>query len=90
MRVSYQESFSALDSHLVSWILNNEAYLIDSQGERVENGGFETTHRTEDEIGVAYFFDAEQGLKDYQFIYKTPSTIYRLPVRYELKELLLP
>jgi hypothetical protein len=90
VRVSYQESAGAFDSYLVSWILNNEAYLIDSQGERVENGGFETTSRTENEIGVAYFFDVAGGLGDYKFVYKTPGTIYQLPVEYTLKALRLP
>jgi hypothetical protein len=90
VRISYEESEGAFDSHLVSWILNNEAYLIDSKGERVENGGFETTSRTESEIGVAYFFDVAGGLGDYKFVYKTPSTIYQLPVEYELKGLALP
>jgi hypothetical protein len=90
VRVSYQESTGAFDSHLVSWILNNEAYFIDSKGERVENGGFETTSRTENEIGVAYFFDVAGGLGDYKFVYKTPSTIYQLPVKYTLKALQLP
>jgi hypothetical protein len=90
VRVSYAESTGALDSHLVSWILNNEAYFIDSKGVRVENGGFETTSRTEGEIGVAYFFDVAGGLGDYKFVYRTPSTIYQLPVKYELKALQLP
>jgi hypothetical protein len=90
VRVKYQEAFSAFDSHLVSWILNNEAYLVDSKGERVENGGFETTNRGENEIGVAYIFEAEQGLAGCKFVYQTASTIYRLPVQYELKELKLP
>jgi hypothetical protein len=90
LRVKYEEPFDALDSYLVSWILNNEAYLTDPKGARVENGGFETTHRTEDEIGVAYFFEVEKGLDGHKFVYQTPGTIYRLPIDYELKELFLP
>jgi hypothetical protein len=89
-RVSYEESKGAFDSHLVSWILNNEAYLSDRKGARVENAGFETTSRSEDEIGVAYFFDVGGGLEGYKFVYKTPSAIYQLPVEYELKALQLP
>ncbi|MEX2138252.1 MAG: hypothetical protein WD894_03270 [Pirellulales bacterium] len=90
VRVKYAETFNAFDSHLVSWLLNNEAYLVDSKGARMENGGFETTNRTEDEIGVAYFFEVEQGLAGHKFVYQTPSTIYQLPVQYELKDLELP
>jgi len=90
VRVKYSETFNAFDSHLVSWLLNNEAYLLDDKGERIENGGFETTNRTEDEIGVAYFFEVEQGLAEHKFVYQTPSTIYQLPVQYELEVLDLP
>jgi hypothetical protein len=90
LRVKYIEAFNALDSHLVSWMLNNEAYLTDKSGKRVENAGFETTHRSEDEIGVAYLFDAAGGLAGHTFVYRAPSTIYELPVKYELKDLELP
>jgi hypothetical protein len=90
VRVKYAETFNAFDSHLVSWLLNNEAYLLDDKGKRIENGGFETTNRTEDEIGVAYFFEVPQGLAGHKFVYQTPSTIYQLPVQYELTDLELP
>ena len=90
VRVKYAETFNAFDSHLVSWLLNNEAYLLDDKGKRIDNGGFETTNRTEDEIGVAYFFEVQQGLGGHRFVYQTPSTIYQLPVQYELNDLELP
>jgi hypothetical protein len=90
IRVKYVQAFNAFDSHLVAWILNNEAYLLDAKGEKIENAGLETTHRAEDAIGVAYLFEAPQGLAGCKFVYHTASTIYRLPVRYELKDLALP
>jgi hypothetical protein len=90
IRVKYDQAFNALDSHLVGWMLNNEAYLLDEKGERVENSGFETTHRSEEEIGVAYLFEAAAGLAGHKFVYHTPGAIYRLPVRYELNDLPLP
>jgi hypothetical protein len=90
IRVKYDESFNAFDSHLAGWILNNDAYLVDSKGMRVDNAGFETTNRSENEIGVAYFFDVQGGLDGHKLMYHTPATIYRLPVKYELKDLVLP
>jgi hypothetical protein len=90
IKVKYEESFNAFDSHLAGWILSNDAYLVDAKGMRVENAGFETTNRSEDEIGVAYFFDVEGGLDGHKLMYHTPGTIYRLPVAYELKDLVLP
>jgi hypothetical protein len=90
IRVKYEQAFNALDSHLMSWLLNNEAYLLNDKGEKVENAGFETTQRSEEEIGVAYLFEAPGGLGGHRLVYHTPSTIYRLSVDYVVKELPLP
>jgi hypothetical protein len=89
VRVRYAESENALDSHR-GWIYNNEAYLLDPQGERIEDIGMQTFRQTQDEVGVSYLFDRELGLEGCKFVYKTPASLVNLPVEYELADIPLP
>lgn len=89
MRLRLDDPQNSLESHR-GWVFNNEAFLEAPDGSRIDHAGFETTRQTEDEVGVAYFFDLEEGIKGHTFVYKTPSVIMSLPVEYELKDLPLP
>lgn len=72
------------------WIYANPAYLITPGGERVDYAGLEAYRSTQEEIGLSYKFEAKDGLKGYQFIYESPSSISTIPVKYELKGIELP
>jgi hypothetical protein len=87
--VRFDESNNALESHR-GWILNNPAYIVDSDGNRVEKAGLETTRQGESEIGVSYLFDLEQGLDGCRLVYETAALIIRMPVKYEVKDVELP
>jgi len=89
LRVRFEEAEGALESHL-TWVLDNEAYLLDPQGERIEIAGLESRGQRQNEVSVAYLFAHEGGLKDCKFVYKTPTSIVRQTVNYELKDLPLP
>jgi hypothetical protein len=89
VRVRFDQAANALESHR-GWVYNNEAYLLDPQGQRVDHVGMQATLQREDEVGVAYLFDREQGVKGCKFVYRTPTTIVQLPVQYELKDIELP
>ncbi|MCA9184817.1 MAG: hypothetical protein KDA99_04335 [Planctomycetales bacterium] len=87
--VQFDEASGALESHR-AWIYSNEAYLINPQGERVENAGFETTRQLPSEIGLSYKFAVAGELEGYRFVYRTPAGIMRIPVEFELKDIPLP
>lgn len=89
MRVRFDEAAGALESHR-GWIFQNEAYLLDPQGERLENLGMEVTRQEENEVGVAYLFDRPEGLQGCKFVYKTPILLLRHDVDYEITGLPLP
>lgn len=89
VRVRFDEAGDALDSHR-GWILTNEARLEDADGKPVDNAGLETTHRTEKEIGIAYFFELEQPISKYTFVYKTPGLLISKDFAYEIKDIELP
>ncbi len=89
IRVRFDDAGEALESHR-GWIFSNEAYLLDADGQRIDNIGLETTRQLPNEVGVAYLFDIPGGLDGYKFVYETPALILRTSVPYELKDLPLP
>lgn len=89
VRVKFDDPGDALDSHR-NWVYTNEAYLLDANGQRVENFGMQAFRQARDEVGVAYLFDGEVGLAGCKFAYRTPVVIVNMPIEYELKGLELP
>jgi hypothetical protein len=89
VRVQFDEASGALESHR-GWVFNNPAYLEGPDGKQIDNDGFETTRRTETEIGLAYLFDLEKPPSDLTFVYKTPSTIISTSFDYQFKAIELP
>jgi hypothetical protein len=87
--VRFDKAAGALESHR-GWVFNNEAYLETKDGQRINYDGFETTRQTEQDVGMAYYFDLEKGPQGLTFVYKTPSVVTLLPVEYEIKDLPLP
>lgn len=90
LRVVFAEGSNALESFR-NWISNNEAYLVDKSGQRLENLGHELSGRDGNEVGLRYLFDPDrEEIGSYKLVYRTPAMIVRLPVEYELKDIELP
>jgi hypothetical protein len=89
VRVRYEDAADALESHR-GWIYGNEAYLLDAKEQRLTSVGFQPTHQSESEAGMAYLFELPKELTSYKFVYKTPAAILRMPVEYELTDIPLP
>ena len=89
MRVALDEDNDALQSHR-GWVFQNVSYLVGTDGEPIDNAGFETTLQTRNEVGVAYLFDLPDGVEGLSWVYETPAAIVELPVEYELTEIELP
>jgi hypothetical protein len=89
VRVRFDRADIALESHR-NWVYNNEAFLLDPDGQRVDHDGMQATLQREDEVGVAFLFDRPEGLEGCRFVYRTPVVIVALPVVYELSEIPLP
>lgn len=89
VRVRFDKADNALESHR-GWIYENKAYLLDPAGQKVDDVGIETYRQAADEVGVAYLFVREEGLKGCKLVYETPVLIMKMPVEYELKDIDLP
>lgn len=89
VRVRFDKADDALDSHR-GWVYDNEAYLVDPQGQQMDNAGLQAYRQEADEVVVAYLFDYEGDLDDCKLVYKTPVLIVKMPIEYELKDIELP
>lgn len=89
MRVRLEEPGDSLASHR-GWIFQNPAYLVNKDGERIENAGFETTLQNETEVGATYLFDVPEGEQGLKWVYETPAAIVEMPVPYEMRGIKLP
>jgi hypothetical protein len=90
MRVAFAKASNALESHR-GWIYNNECYLTDPKGNRIDNSGVEATLLADNEVGLSYKFDLENGTPaGHKFVYRTAAAIIRVPVEFELKGIDLP
>lgn len=89
MRLRFDDASNALESHR-GWVFSNQAYLLDSNGEKIPNAGLESTGKSDNEVGVAYLFAVDNGLKGHKFVYETPASIIRQKVVYEVQDISLP
>lgn len=89
IRVRFDDASNALESYR-GWINRNQAYMVAPDGERISPAGSETTLQADNEVGIAYLFDREEGLTGCRFRYETPALIIQMPVKYELKNIELP
>jgi hypothetical protein len=89
MRLSLDKSNPALESHR-DWVAQNKSYLVDKDGQTIDNAGIEVTRQTRNEVGVAYLFDLPDGVEGLSWVYETPAAIVELPIEYEIKDIELP
>ncbi len=85
----YEDSANALESHR-GWMFRNDAYLLDSDGHRVEQGGYQSLQRRESEFAIAYMFVIDRPVSSYSFVYKTPALLLSQEIKFELQNIALP
>ena len=89
VRLRYDDAGDALESHR-NWVLENEAYLEDGNGKKIEPDSMETTSRSKNEIGLGYVFALPELPKKGSFVYKAPGTILTKDFRYEVRGVKMP
>jgi hypothetical protein len=89
VRLRLLNADESFESHL-DWTSNNVVYLVDGQGNRIDNPNFERYLEGTREIGYAYLFPVEGDIKDYRLVYRSPAAILTVPIDYELKGIDLP
>jgi hypothetical protein len=74
-----------------SWNFQNETFLEDAEGKRIDHSGFETTMQSPRELGLAFYFDIPaEELAKATWVYRTPAAIVEVPIEFEFKDITLP
>lgn len=80
-----------------SWLINNQMYLLNKNGKRLDHAGYETDEQGANTAQIRYRFadDEDKGVKlgkspDWRLIYRTPAQIAEVPIKFEFKDVLLP
>lgn len=89
LRVRFDRAGGALQSHL-TWVSDNNAYLLDAAGRIVPWQSFETTLQEENQVGSAYWFELADGPEQYTFVYETPVLFVEKTIDFELHNIPLP
>ena len=79
----------ALESYR-GWGLSNEAYVLDPKGRRLENAGWQTYAMTPTAVGIAYLFQINGNVDEFQLVYESPASITSQSVKFELEDIELP
>ncbi len=89
MRIRFDQAGVALESHR-GWVFQNEAYLLDADGQRIDPVASQPTRQTPNELGMAYVFDHDNGLAGYRLVYETPVLIIPVRVDFRFQDIPLP
>lgn len=74
----------AFDSHQ-GWMFQNRAYLLDRNDVKILPKKLLTTLQEKDKMGFSFQFELPNGPAGHQFIYETPTSIRKVPIKFDLK-----
>lgn len=92
MLATMQEPAGSFQSHL-SWMLDNEVYLVAPGGERIDVAGTETSQPGAKEMALTYVFALPAENSDtngYTLVCEFPTGMLRTRVPFEIRSLQLP
>ncbi len=72
------------------WFFENEYYLQNEQGKKVETVGSTTTGLSGNEISMSLLYELEDDPSTYRFIYRAPGSIIERKFDFELQDISLP
>ena len=78
----------ALESHR-QWIFHNPIHVVQSDGTRRDQLGYELYRQTESSVGLAYYFDIDKR-EGSKLVYRSPTSVTKNRVEFLLQEIALP
>ncbi len=88
-RVKFDDPGDSLQSHQ-SWVFENEAYILDKEGKRLERLGLEVFSQSEDEVGIGILFELGDRAEGATFVYETPLAIVSSEWPFTVRNITLP
>ena len=85
--LKFDEQANPLSLHR-AWVMDNQIYLVDDQGKQHKPIGSEQVMMAENQMGITYLFEMDP--QQYRLIYRSPAQLIKIPVKYKLKDIILP
>lgn len=86
---AFGDAQGALESYR-SWILSNDAYLLDKNGNRLEHVSLQTYAMRPNAVGIAYMFQINTDPDNWKLVYESPAAMTNHVVEFELNDIPLP
>ena len=87
--IDLRDAQDSLESHR-QWIFENEAFVRDDEGNRVDHLGYEVFRQTKSGVGIGYLFDIGDDWNGMNFVYKSPTSVSPNEVSFVLQDIALP
>jgi hypothetical protein len=87
--VSLRDAGQTLDSYR-GWLSSHQAFLLNADGQRVENAGCQTYRMNSEEVGLTYFFELEKITPGCQLVYVAPGSVSEQQWDFMLQDIPLP
>lgn len=87
--VEFQSAGAAMESHR-GFLLDNEVFVLASDGTRLEHLGYQLYRQSQTGIGIAYLFDIGPTAAEAKLVYSTPSSVVQNEINFLLKNIALP
>lgn len=88
VRIKLEDSGETMDSFR-GWLMTNEIFLLDPDGRKVNNAGWQTTEFNREAVGLTYFFDIPTT-EGYRLGIVAPGAVTETRVEFTLKDIPLP
>ncbi|MEM0926487.1 MAG: hypothetical protein AAGJ83_10655, partial [Planctomycetota bacterium] len=86
--VKIADAGRSLESHR-QWIFQNPVYVLDHNGDRVENLGYELYRQTAEGVGLGYLFELDQ-IENAKLVYESPTSVVRNVVDFVMQDIPMP
>ena len=86
--VKIAKADKSLESHR-QWIFQNQAMLVDADGKKIEDFGYELYRQTDNSVAFGYLFDI-QDIQDCKLVYRSPTSVIKSQVEFVLQDIPLP
>jgi len=87
--IDFESPDAAMESHR-GFLLDNETYVVNAAGNRIDHLGYELYRQSASGIGIGYLFDVGATADDTTLFYQTPTAVVKHEIDFVIDDILLP
>jgi len=87
--IEFDSPGDAMASHR-GFLMDNEVFIRNAGGDRVEHLGYQLYRQSESGIGIGYLFDIGTSAAENTLVYETPTAVVKNEIDFLIRDILLP